>query len=166
MGTRSYIAKQIGADSYRSIYSQLDGYPSYLGLLLIDYYNTEEMVDKLLDLGDIYVLKPKLEPDTKLPHDWITQQKDVTVAFGRDMEEPGFDSTIKTLADLNKNFEIEYVYIFTQENEWKYFTVGELNQGLLDLKETVDYIKSQNEASDNSYDEFDDDINEIGGIMY
>ena len=166
MGTRSYIAKQIGADSYRSIYSQLDGYPSYLGVLLNDYYNTEEMVDKLLELGDIYALKPKLDPDPTIPHDWINRQKDVTVAFGRDMDEPGFDSTIKTLAELDENYDIEYVYIFTQENKWKYFTVGELDQGLRDLTETVDYIKSHDEALENSDDEFEDDINEIGGIIY
>ena len=117
MSTRSYIAKQVGSNSYRTIFSQLDGYPSYLGMLLMDHYNTEDMVDKLLNLGDIYVLKPKLEPNANQPHDFLNRQKDVTLAFSRDFNEEGFDASIKTLEELEENWEIEFVYVFTQENK-------------------------------------------------
>lgn len=167
MGTRSYIAKQIGANSYRTIFSQLDGYPSYLGVLLVDHYNTEEMVDKLLDMGDIYVLKPKLEPNADLPHDLMNHQKDVTLTFARDLHEDGFDATSKTLEELDENWEIEYVYIFTRENKWKYFAVGELNEGLRDLEEAVSQIKA-NEGEDDEeiYEEYDGENEEIGGIVY
>lgn len=167
MGTRSYIAKQIGANNYRTIYCQLDGYPSYLGMLLIDHYNTVEMVDKLLDLGDIYALKSKLEPDANQPHDFLNKQKDVTLAFSRDFNEEGFDASIKTLEELDENWEIEYVYIFTQENKWKYFAVGELDEGLRDLEETVNHIKTgEGEDDESLYEGEDEDIEEIGGINY
>ena len=164
MGTRCYIAKQVGANDYRTIYCQLDGYPSYLGMLLIDHYNTVEMVDKLLDLGDIYALKPKLEPDANQPHDFMNRQKDVTLAFSRDFDEEGFDASIKTLEELEENWEIEFVYIFTQDNKWKYFSVGELEDGVRDLEETVNHIKANPGEDDEGFGEELDE--EIGGITY
>ncbi len=164
MGTRSYIAKQVGSNSYRTIFSQLDGYPSYLGMLLMDHYNTEDMVDKLLNLGDIYVLKPKLEPNANQPHDFLNRQKDVTLAFSRDFNEEGFDASIKTLEELEENWEIEFVYVFTQENKWKYFAVGELEEGLRDLEETVNHIKANHGEDDEDFCEEHDE--EMGGITY
>ena len=53
MGTRSYIAKQIAPDQYRTIYCQFDGYLEEVGANLAAHYDTAEQLDKLLDLGDI-----------------------------------------------------------------------------------------------------------------
>ena len=167
MGTRSYIAKQVGVNSFRTIFSQLEGYPSYLGMLLVDHYNSEEMVDKLLDLGDIYVLRPKLEPDVNQPHDFLNNQKDVTLTFARDLKEEGFEATIKTLEELDENWGIEYAYIFTRENKWKYFAVGELDEGLRDLEEMVNHIKAnEGDETDEFSEDFEGDDEEIGGINY
>ena len=43
-----------------------------------------EQVDKLLALGDLYLLHPTLEPDPTMPHNFESRQKDVTIAFHRD----------------------------------------------------------------------------------
>lgn len=57
MGTRSYIAKQIGDNQFLTIYCQLNGYPEHNGDLLVNHYNTPEKVDELLALGDLYYLR-------------------------------------------------------------------------------------------------------------
>ena len=63
MGTPSYIAKQIGADSYLTIYCQIEGHLHSTGYLLDKHYNTPEQVDALLALGDIYSVESTLNPD-------------------------------------------------------------------------------------------------------
>lgn len=40
MGTRSYIARQIGDDQYLTIYCQLNGYPEDTGATLVKHYDT------------------------------------------------------------------------------------------------------------------------------
>ena len=74
MGTHCYIAKEVGPHQYRAIFCQLDGYLEEVGAKLAQYYDTEEMVDKLLDLGDIYSLAPKLDPDPNKPHEFLNRQ--------------------------------------------------------------------------------------------
>ena len=64
MGTRSYIAKQIGDDQYLSIYCQLNGYPEETGATLVKCYDTPEKIDALLALGDLYYLREKLSPES------------------------------------------------------------------------------------------------------
>ena len=123
MGTRSYIAKDIGNGKYRTIFCQLDSYLEVTGKTLVEYYNSPEKVDALLDLGDIYLLREKLEPDPSLPHNWHENdyQKDVTLAFGRDCGENDWPAKEITLEDMEDGDEgVEFIYIFTPKQEWKY----------------------------------------------
>ena len=60
MSTRCRIAINDG-DSFRSIYCHYDGYPRYVGNVLLKYYNSKEMATKLIDLGDISCLLPNKE---------------------------------------------------------------------------------------------------------
>ena len=66
MGTRSYIARQIGDDQYLTIYCQLNGYPEDTGATLVKHYDTSEKVNALLALGDLYYLREKLSPALNL----------------------------------------------------------------------------------------------------
>ncbi len=141
MSTRSFIAKQVGPDAYRTIYCHFDGYLSHNGAMLIDHYNTPEMVDKLLDLGDISVLNKKLDPDPNLPHsfDYKKRQEDVTVAYGRDRGEKGTEARVMTLKQLDdpNNWTV-FTYIFTEDNQWKYFVRNHSQEGLKDVKENLE----------------------------
>ena len=96
MGTRSYIAKQIGDDRYLTISCQLDGYPEEVGATLVKAYSTPEKVDALLALGDLYYLREKLSPEPGR-HDFDAPQPGVTVAYQRDGGCSGWDATIKNL---------------------------------------------------------------------
>ena len=85
MSTRSFIAKQTGADEYLTVYCHSDGYLTYNGALLLDCYNTPEQVDELLKLGDLSYLAESLHPNPGMPHafDYDKRQSGVTVAYGR-----------------------------------------------------------------------------------
>ena len=141
ISTRSYIAKKIGEDAYLTIYCHADGYLTYNGAMLLDRYNTPERVDALLALGDLSTLQEKLEPDPNLPHsfDYDERQEGVTVAYGRDRGETGTEARVATLADLNDESNwTEYVYIFDENNQWKYFKTGQAENGLHDVHDDLE----------------------------
>lgn len=123
MGTRCYIAKDLGDGKYRTIFCMLDGYLEYTGALLAEHYATPGRIDALLSLGDIYSLGAKIEPDLAYPHDWYNnnRQKDVTTALGRDCGETDCSAQEMTLSEMEDSYEfIDFLYVFTHEHEWKY----------------------------------------------
>lgn len=141
MSTRSFIAKQTGEDEYLTVYCHSDGYLTYNGALLLDCYNTPERVDELLKLGDLSYLAESLYPNPDYPHsfDYGERQSGVTVAYGRDRGDKDVAAVRMTMAQLDDpNNWTEYVYIFTQENEWKYFAAGHLQDGLRDVAEDLE----------------------------
>lgn len=141
MSTRSFIAKQTGEDEYLTVYCHSDGYLTYNGALLLDCYNTPERVDELLKLGDLSYLAESLYPNPDYPHsfDYGERQSGVTVAYGRDRGDKDVAAVRMTMAQLDDpNNWTEYVYIFTQENEWKYFAAGHSQDGLRDVAEDLE----------------------------
>lgn len=53
MSTRCYVGKMNSDGSIRAIYVHHDGYLDGVGAVLTEYYDNEEKIDKLLDLGDM-----------------------------------------------------------------------------------------------------------------
>ena len=114
MSTRSYIAMKTGENTYRAVYCHYDGYLEYNGRMLLEHYNTQERVEKLLDLGCISSLHEKLEPETGSHHCFDTPDEDVTVFYGRDRGEKGqeaFTCTEKQLKDPHSWINFIYVFI-------------------------------------------------------
>ena len=125
MGTRSFIAKEVGPDQYRTIYCQLDGYLEEVGVKLVQYFDTEEQLDRLLDMGDVYSLQAKFDPDPSLPHEFGNRQKGVTVFFGRDYGEDNCAATIMTMDELMENEPwCEFLYIFKPNEGWEFYEYG------------------------------------------
>ena len=134
MSTMCLIARQTSEDEYRAIYCHSDGYPSYTGAMLVNYCNTPEKVDKLLKLGDLSILKKKLDPDPHYPHNFEERQDDVTVAYGRDRGEKNVGARTLSLQALDDPANwVSYVYIFTMDNRWKYFRYRHSVEGLRDV---------------------------------
>ena len=146
MSTRSYIAKQIGADQFQAIYCHCDGYLEHNGALLLSCYNEPEQVDALLALGDLAVLAEKLNPDPSRPHrfGFGQSQEGVTVAYGRDRGEKHTQARTMTLAQLDapENW-TEFVYVYTEEHQWKYFEGGASQEGLRDVAEELHQLEQQ-----------------------
>ena len=53
MGTRSRIGIQLKDDSILSVYCHWDGYPSFNGKVLREFYDTKEKVTQLINGGNI-----------------------------------------------------------------------------------------------------------------
>ena len=53
MGTRSRIGIQLKDNSVLSVYCHWDGYPSFNGRVLREFYNTKEKVTQLINGGNI-----------------------------------------------------------------------------------------------------------------
>ncbi len=134
MSTRSMILKEQEDGSYFGIYCHSDGYLTHNGAILIDHYNSRERVDKLISLGDLSYLAPKIEPDENEPHTFDKPQKGACIFYGRDRGETSTEATDVTLEELNSDPWIEYTYVFGKNNEWKYFEYGRLEEGLVQLK--------------------------------
>lgn len=106
MGTRSYIALQIEEDEYLTIFCHYNGYPDDNGAILAEHYDKQEKVESLIQLGDLYFLRSKLEPNPDLPHNHSTPQPNVTIAYNRDEGWSDCEAVHKTLDELNDPGEI------------------------------------------------------------
>ena len=138
MGTRSYIAKQIGDDQYLTIFCQLNGYPEETGATLVKHYDTPGKIDALLALGDLYYLREKLAPDSGR-HDFDTPQPGVTVAYQRDGDCSGWEATIKIFEELCEGDQdgVEYIYIYDTNGQWLYLPMNS-EAGLRHVKEDLE----------------------------
>ena len=142
MSTRSMICMKLKDDNYKSIYCHSDGYLEYNGAMLIDYYKDRKKVEELLELGNISCLNEKVHPDPTRPHsfDYDKQQEDVVVAYMRDRGEKGQEAILLTMEDLRSDDRrAQYIYIFDENDEWKYikspFSLSELKDVNEDLEQ-------------------------------
>ncbi len=143
MATRSMISLEIEKDVYKSIYCHSDGYLTHNGALLVDHYNSRDKIEELLKLGDISILAESMNPDPNLPHSFNhdERQKGVVVAYGRDRGETGTEAKDFTLKELLEDTWIDYFYIFTLDNKWKYYTYKNHEKA----RDVLDDIKSEYE---------------------
>lgn len=76
-------------------------------------------------------------------HSFDQPQKGVTLSYGRDGQCPDMDAKIETLEELGSADDyIEFVYIFDQDQVWKYFQGGYLEEGLRDVKEDLEALEN------------------------
>jgi hypothetical protein len=105
MATRSRIAIENQDGTVDSIYCHFDGYLEGVGKTLFNHYDQEKL-EKLLELGDISVLK-----ESTLD----------TIAYHRDRGEDLHFKTFKDVEDLFENgfnSSEEYVYCLTKSGIW------------------------------------------------
>ena len=87
MGTPCSVASVAIDGSVHIIYGHWDGYPSGVGKMLVQHYNTQEMVDRLLSLGNFSSLDASIDcPDG---HSFDTPVDGYTTFYGRDRGETG-----------------------------------------------------------------------------
>lgn len=142
MATRSNIGIVNDDKSITFIYCHYDGYPEYVGKMLLQHYNTAGIVNELMDLGDLSQLCEKLYSDNN-SHTFDKPQKNVCVAYGRDRGETEVDS--RTFEDLGefednaKNSWIDYQYLF-DNGKWSYRNVNK-KYGWIELTPAICGIK-------------------------
>ena len=110
MATRGRIGLELADGSILSIYSHYDNYPEFVGLKLVEHFNTKEKVQELIDLGDISCLWTNAGWNNETlpevgPLPYSTRGEDCP---------PRLDANkYDYLADGE-----EYAYIYTLNGEW------------------------------------------------
>ena len=119
MATRSNIGIVNLDKSITGIYCHFDGYPEYVGKMLLNHYNNVDIVNGLMNLGDLSILSENMNPT--VPHSFNNPQKGVCVAYGRDRGEGGTNS--RTFEDLGEyehfGSGVDYQYLF-EDGKWMY----------------------------------------------
>lgn len=122
MSTRSLIAVEQNDGSVKSIYVHFDGYPDHNGRLLLEYYNSRELADALLELGPLSCLAERLAPEPGEKHSYNCPLPDVCIAYHRDRGEKytppySWHNTEHLMSRASDAFWADYVYLF-QNGSW------------------------------------------------
>ena len=89
MSTRSGVGLLMPDGTIKAIYVHWDGYVSGgVGETLASHYTERAKIEKLIALGDLSSLGAEVDPDPAFPHNWKHPQKNVTVAYHRDRNDP------------------------------------------------------------------------------
>lgn len=137
MGTRSAIIVKVGHRKYAGIYCHWDGYPTHVGKMLFNHYNTLDKAEALIALGDLSSLKENLAPPEGATHTFDNPYVEdktsnyasskVTVAYGRDRGETDPDfvhpKAGKTVDEVSDKIDCAYVYVF-RNGAWRYREVS------------------------------------------
>jgi len=120
MATRSTISVVFNTGEVRSIYCHFDGYLEHNGLLLNEHYNTQEMAEELVRMGDASDLDKSIESST---------------FYARDRNE---ELTIKSFWNLDIFMTTyspqEYNYLF---KDGKWFVARESGKNFRELSEVL-----------------------------
>lgn len=103
---------------YTGIYLHYDGYPSYAGDILYNYYNTSNKVEKLISLGDLSSIAPEI--GNKIDFNDYEARKTQCCAYHRDRGEEFSQYNFDCLNPLDYICDgIEYVYLYN--GDWLVF---------------------------------------------
>ena len=97
MSTRCLIGVELKGRKYKYIYCQSDGYPEYVGKILIENYTTRKKVNELIKRGNLSSLGETID-ECKFYNDGELYQIDY-------------------LPFIQEHHQ-EYIYMFNLENEW------------------------------------------------
>lgn len=112
MGTRSTIAVQHANGSVSQVYCHWDGYLEGVGKTLLQYYNTQELAEALVDHGAISSLYPRMEPVGE--HSFNNPEHGTTIFYCRDRgEELRVNAYLDTIDFLENMQQEEYDYLFS-----------------------------------------------------
>lgn len=112
MGTSASITVKHSDGKYHGIYLGYDGYPEHTLRTLRKYYNSQELAEKLVSLGNLSSLDCSCEQPEG--HTFNTPKDGFCVYYGRDRGEDGVNTTIKdTWNEVKNSIDTSYDYIFS-----------------------------------------------------
>ena len=129
MSTRSRILWKKQDGTIESIYCHHDGYPEYVGRILVHKY-TEENLDKLMELGDLSTLGEVPTSDSKGWDDYNYVKRNRCCLAYRDRGETDVDSLkFASEEEFKKEcaagFEEECNYLY-KDGKWHFWYRGGL----------------------------------------
>ena len=129
MATRGRIGLELADGSILSIYSHYDNYPSFVGVKLVEHYNTKEKVTSLIDGGDISCLWTNAGWNNEL----LPTTGPLTYASRGEECPPRLDADLCEF--LLPDGAEEYHYLFTQKNEWICYNLNKFENKLPEVVE-------------------------------
>jgi len=135
MSTNSNIGIVNKDGSVESIYCHWDGYIEHNGLILMLYYQDEQKIRDLINLGDISSLHRNVNIPEGISHNFESINDGICVAYHRDRGEDKHIALNDNVSDFLKKRWQEYNYLYdVSEKKWK-VTFGESKQleDLLDI---------------------------------
>ncbi len=148
MATNSRIGKMLPDGTIKQIYCHWDGYiEGGVGETLVEYYDTEENIDALLELGDLSQLAQNLNPTGE--HSFDKPQAYVCVAYGRDRGEDSSEVSagVVTLDEWMKPFYstmADFYYLYNTGN-WLVLDFAHEEEGWKLVKEFLPVYSLTNE---------------------
>jgi len=118
MSTSANIGIIYSNGKINGIHVNWDGYPEYVGKVLLEHYNDHAKVCDLIDLGDISFLGKHLNP-TSEEHSFDHPERDVTLAYHRDRGEHLHISRYDDLNEFSDDHFHNYLYN-VDTDEWMY----------------------------------------------
>ena len=133
MGTRSCIGiHNKEENTVKHIYCHWDGYPSHVGITLLENYDTEEKINELLELGSLSSLGPiigeKRNFDTwhkdRVDDKGNTILADQCIAHGRDRGEEDTGPETHSMEEFKTiDTDQEWVYVWV-DGKWHFAHTG------------------------------------------
>lgn len=133
MATRGNIGIVNQDGSVTGIYVHFDAYPAYVGKTLLNYYTDTNIVNRLIDLGDLSSLGEYLYATG---HTWKSPIDGVCIAYGRDRGEKGVESK-RFISEIEYKMNgkgVDYQYLY-KNDKWHYRCVYKDRSDFVELTE-------------------------------
>lgn len=142
MSTNAFIGIREN-NSITYIYNHSDGYLEYLGRMLLGYYNSEEKAKALVALGDVSIVKEKLEPVEGMVHSFEVgkRQDGVLVFYGRDRNEDW--ESIKPITIQSTTFDEHQYYNYLYDIEQVCWLFTRNGKNFQKLEEVIAELSSE-----------------------
>ena len=123
MSTNSGIALKQG-DTYITIYCHWDGHPKTMLPILREHYNSFDLANMLISMGDASSINRLIGPNPNKPHDFMNPQEDVCVLYHRDRGDDWLSCrpVCYTRQELFRQQNFEYVHVF-EDGQWNSYTM-------------------------------------------
>ena len=131
MATRGNIGIVNSDGSITGIYVHFDAYPAYVGKTLLNCYTDTDIVNKLIDLGDLSSLGEDLYATG---HTWKSPIEGVCVAYGRDRGEKDVESQ-RFISEVEYKMNgkgVDYQYLY-KNDKWYFRQVYKDNSDFVEL---------------------------------
>lgn len=108
MSTNARIGIKVNGIKMLSIYSHWDGYPNWVGVRLLKYFNTEEKVKELLSMGDVSIMGDKIGVKTEFSS-FNSRENSQCLFYNRDRDETT-EAIVHDIGDMNYHYSFTYLF--------------------------------------------------------
>jgi len=140
MSTNSVISVKHPDGTFAAVSCHYDGYHTGVGATLVHYYRNYERVKRLIQLGNLSTVCPRISPPDGVPHNFEKRHELTTTAYIRDRGEGPQNRArhFRSFDEMDDFFGREHVYVFdacpnAEEGIWTYWDRASRKQHVLPI---------------------------------